>query len=418
MRWKMAAIAPVPKKAMPSLNDLRPISLLPLPAKLLEKVVLKSMKSTFISKYEDYQFGFRPNSSTQCALISLHDRMTAILDDEAAYGAMIIAYDYSRAFDKLRFELIINRLLTSKFPYDFVLWIYNYISGRYQQTKIGINCSRPVAVTSGVPQGSILGPYLYAVTTCTFAKSCPESHIVKFADDTSICFPLYKNCANVHVLQEHENMLEWSKEMCLEVNTTKCKSLTICKRGKYHPIDIDGVQQTESLKLLGVWFDVHGSWSTHITSVVKTSSRRLFALRTLKPFLTKFQLKTVYFLLVRSLMEYCAPVFVGVNTTDSNRLDRVQKRFHRILCGPECDLECLPSLAQRRNVLSMKFLMKVVNESHLLKFILPPMSTSGRFLLPFRRSSKRSGSYFLYACEHYNLHFTRTKNCTCSLCNF
>ncbi len=202
-------------------------------------------------------------------------------------------------------------------------------------------------------------------------------------------------------------MLAWSKMMCLDVNTTKCKSLTIYKRKKYDVIEVVGVQPTTSLKMLGVWFDDRGSWSTHVTNITKIVSRRLFAIRTLKPFLTKNKLKTVFYSLIRSLMEYCAPVFAGINVTNSKRLDKLQQRFHRILCGSECELNCLPPLTERRNALVIKFLLKTMKNDHLLHSLLPPMSSSGRFLLPFRRSRKRSDSYFLYASELYNLKFVR-----------
>ena len=129
--------------------------------------------------------------------------------------------------------------------------------------------------------------------------------------------------------------------------------------------------------------------------------------RTLKPFLTKNKLKTVFYSLIRSIMEYCAPVFAGINVTNSKRLDKLQRRFHRILCGSECELNCLPPLTERRNTLAIKFLWKAMKNDHLLHSLLPPMSTSGRFLLPFRRSRKRFDSYFLYASELYNLKFVR-----------
>ena len=78
-------------------KDLCPISLIPFPAKLLETILVNFLKPVFLSNYDDHQYGFRPSSSTACALIALDEHITLYLDDKNTCGALVISYDYSKA---------------------------------------------------------------------------------------------------------------------------------------------------------------------------------------------------------------------------------------------------------------------------------------------------------------------------------
>ena len=237
-------------------------------------------------------------------------------------------------FDRLKTELILKRLVACCLPSDFIVWVRSYLSERYQCTRVGKVTSSGAMITSGVPQGSILGPYLYALTTSDFTKLETVTHIVRYADDTTLCAPIYKCSSNNHIIREHNNILEWSEEMCLDINHQKCQSLRIPKTEKCETIIIDGMKAVDEIKILGVYFNSKGNWSSHTTSVICTASRKLYAVRILRPYLSNNDLKLVYFMLVRSLLEYCAPVLTGLSSADALRLERVQRRFHRLLCGP------------------------------------------------------------------------------------
>ena len=190
--WKVAAVMPLPKTTSPStVDEMRPISLQPIPSKILERVVLNFAKSLFLREYGDDQYGFRSGSSTSRALISLHDHIVSCLDNINAAGVQLITYDFSKAFDRIRHDVIIQRLIECNMPAELVLWIASYLKKRRQYVKIGTDESSSLEVTSGVPQGSVLGPFLFSVVIGSLTFPSNEYRVFKYADDVTISVPLY-----------------------------------------------------------------------------------------------------------------------------------------------------------------------------------------------------------------------------------
>jgi len=146
--WKHAKVVALPKCKNPAINDLRPISLLPFCAKIFEKLIFKNSKRMFIDNFGPHQYGFRPHSSTCNALISLHDHITSHCDSKGATGVEVIAFDFSKAFDKLNHNTILSRLFLCKFPIALIRWITSYFSNRTQHVCLGNWVSNIVQVTS------------------------------------------------------------------------------------------------------------------------------------------------------------------------------------------------------------------------------------------------------------------------------
>ena len=154
-------------------------------------------------------------------------------------------------------------------------------------------------------------------------------------------------------------------------------------------IQVVEMENVKTLSILGVTFNSLCSWSEHCTKVARSASRRLFPLRLLKPLLDRTSLKVIYFGIMRSVMEYAAPLFISLSEKDSKVLQVLQNRFHRILCGKECREECLPPLAARREKLSIKLHKAALSQdNHILKKILCPVSIRGRLILPIKCSNK------------------------------
>ena len=160
--WKMANVVPIPKCSTPSSEDYRPISLISLVGKLFERIILKSVKQELLCLYGAQQHAFRPRGSTTSALVQIHDTITRYLDMSNVDAVRLTCLDLSKAFDKLHHNRLLNYLAANDVNKGFVLWLRDYLCDRQQRVKINGNFGPTIHILSGVPQGSVLGPYLCA----------------------------------------------------------------------------------------------------------------------------------------------------------------------------------------------------------------------------------------------------------------
>ncbi|MEL7308418.1 MAG: reverse transcriptase family protein [Pseudomonadota bacterium] len=405
--WKCAVVTPIPKCTSPTINDLRPISLLPIPMKILEHFVLQTFKHEILRNYGRNQFGFRPQSSTTAALIAIEDFVTSALDKSDVFGVQLVAYDLSKAFDKLRYDIILKKLFDSNLPACILFWFLSYFQGRTQCVKIGSVLSSAIDVTSGVPQGSKLGPYLFSMVAGSFPVDYENSTVIKYADDFTICSVLMKNSPNVHISNLHHSFINWSLTQGLIVNESKCKSLCITRSKNCFPIILPNVTIVKELRILGVIFNERLSWSHHCDSIIKTASRRLYVLRVLRNVSTRQELITVYYAIVRSCLEYASPLLVSLDKENTKKLERIQKRFHRLLCGQDCREECLEPLNARRLAAAVKFFQQTRDPSHILHHLCPEQSPSGRYVLPATATNRRLNSFYTFMILHFNSIYMR-----------
>ena len=90
---------------------------------------------------------------------------------------------------------------------------------------------------SGVRDLHVFWVHTSVPTTSDFAQLESVTQIVRYADDTTlICAPIYKGSSNIHIIREHNNIMEWSEGMCLDVNHQKCQSLRIPENEKYEKL--------------------------------------------------------------------------------------------------------------------------------------------------------------------------------------
>ena len=405
--WKCATVSAVPKCSAPSIEDLRPISLLPAPMKILERFVLRVMMLTIFEHYGKNQFGFRPRSSTTCALIAIDDFITTALDRADVEGVQVVAYDLSKAFDKLKYDVILSRLRECELSPAIVSWFVSYFTSRKQFVKVGTECSRVIHVTSGVPQGSVVGPFIFSLVAGSFDFESKDCKVIKYADDFTMCATLKRNSPNSHISDFHNSFLNWTYEHGLVVNLTKCKSLCVSFCRNCSPVILSNVSIVRELKILGVTFDEGLNWNVHVDNIVKCASRRLYLLRLLRNVAPRKVLISVYNAIVRSYLEYASPLLVGLSSTNAGKIRRIQRRFHRLLCGSECRNGCLESLDDRRRIAAVKLFLQSRNTAHVLHRLTPKCSRSGRYILMATARTRRLNSFFPFMSMFLNARHSR-----------
>ena len=153
------------------------------------------------------------------------------------------------------------------------------------------------------------------------------------------------------------------------------------------------IENVNELRLLGVTINSRCTWTSHIDTITRSASRRLYPLRLLRT-MPKSVLLTAYNGLIRSLLEYCAPLFIGLTKKDSKKLRKIQKRFHKLMCGVDCVGDCLQDLDARREVHALRLFHKTLKPTLLLHALSPRLSDTGGVILPFVRTNRCGQSFF------------------------
>ena len=283
----------------------------------------------------------------------------------------------------------------------------NYLSCRTQATKIFEAVSSTSCITSGVPQGSVLGPYLYCIVAATLAPVHELTQMIKYVDDVTLCIPISCEPDSKRVMEEHKNVIKWSISNKLILNESKSKTMFVKKNTLCGPKLLEGVELVDVLRILGVFLRSNLSWDSHIDHLLQTANRRLYALRLLKPLTSADDLKLIYFSLIRSLFDYASPVFVHLPLCLDLKIEKFQNRVHKLICSlpkdfraTNCPCQSFPTVKERRQTSAMKLFRNAAqNTNHILHDIMPSLSQrTGRFIQPTAASSRHRNSFVPYTC--------------------
>ena len=260
--------------------------------------------------YDDCQFAYRKNSSTVCALITAHDCILRFLDDPLICAARVLTFDMSHAFDSVPHDRLVNRIIDENECLG--VWLSNYLSSRQQRVRLGQTTSSLCNVTSGVPQGSILGPYLFSIFMSTYSTLNSLTKLIKYADDVTIVIPIFKsNTDDLSIVSsEIENFSRWCTENCMSIDTDKTKVMSVTLKVNITDIPfVPNLSNVTSLKLLGLVFNNTLTWKNHFDYMISKLSRRLYVLRVLRSSLSHDEMVTVFNAIFRSITDYACQVF-------------------------------------------------------------------------------------------------------------
>ena len=183
------------------------------------------------------QHGFFKNKSCQTNLISFFDPVTSLVDCGNAVD--IIYLDFSKAFDKVPHDLLINKLAKSGLDGTTIRWIHSWLQNRTQRVLINGTFSNWGEVMSGVPQGSVLGPVLFNIFINDLDEEV-QGTLIKFADDTKLG-GIANTLEDRNKLQSDLDRLElWAENNRMKFNKDKCQVLHVGKRNQMHGYKMGG----------------------------------------------------------------------------------------------------------------------------------------------------------------------------------
>ena len=315
--WKASYVTAIPKGSVDSTrySNWRPISLLHPLSKVLE-VVIASRLRVYLESHSllsNHQYGFRQKRSTELlATTTVQEWM-----DEIARGHSVDAVflDCQKAFDRADHEQIILSLF--KFGVSSVLlkFFSDYLRGRHQVTLVDGTHSEQRCDTSGVPQGSILGPLLFlclidAVATCTSSKTA----VRMFADDIAIYRVVHGPDDTAEFQLDLDAVCSWSAEVKLAFNPTKSvfvrfSAKQIVPEAPEYRLGLDTIPRRNTVKYLGLHLDRKLSWSDHISNLITKVRKRMRYISFLFSRSCQRARITLYKSLVLPLLDYCCVVY-------------------------------------------------------------------------------------------------------------
>lgn len=398
---KLSKVVPIFKKGDKSLpQNYRPVSLVPIFSKLFESIMYNQLNEFFESNnlISNSQFGFRKGMST----ITLVQRIVeeGLEAFERKDNAALNLYDLTKAFDCVPFDILISKLEYYGIDRHSLNLIKSYLSNRVQYVAVkGLNSSIRHVIT-GVPQGSVLGPFLFIVAINDLPSN--NKAVTKiYCDDTST-METHNDLQFLNILMHDANneVLNWFFCNKLHCNEDKTQSLILSLRN-------ENIQN--SVKLLGIYIDGKLNWRDQINNVCKKISRTVYLFWKLKSFVNLEYLRMAYFGLFQSHISY--GILLWGHSTAVNDILLIQKKIIRIITGAGFLEHCKPLFISLRvctviNLYIFHVLMYAKDNLHLIpqRLDIHCHNTRHRDILdlPQHRLSITSNSFKINSIKFFN----------------
>ena len=327
-------ITPIHKKELREpAENYRPISLLPIIAKVLERCVSKRLYDHVINAISSQEHGFVRNRSCVTQLLQVLHLIGQNLDKNIQTD--ILYLDFAKAFDSVDHNLIIEKLKFFGVRGMVLNWFRDYLNNRTQRVVMEGVCSGLTHVTSGVPQGSILGPLLFVIFINDLPNAVPQTtKVALYADDTKSFRGILSEGDSCDLQQALSNLSTWSSNNNIYFNESICKTMTVTRKKQpihfiYH-LDLFPINKVQEEKDLGVLMTSSLSWDSHIQRISAKANRMLGLLKRTCPLLTKVHVRrTLYLALVKSQVCYASEVWSPHQCNLKIKLEQIQRRGTR-----------------------------------------------------------------------------------------
>lgn len=375
--WKEANVTPIFKKGKrTAAENYRPVSLTSILIKMLESIICDHIRS-HLKKYDlvsQHQHGFTKGRSCITQLLQVFEDWT----DEIEEGNNIVCIycDFMKAFDSVAHERLLKKLEQFGIRGGITSWIRSYLTDRRQRVSINGSSSEWAEVTSGVPQGSVLGPLLFVL----FINDLPEvsDSIVKlFADDAKL-YSTASTLAECEKIQRNiDNLYEWSQKWLLKFHPDKCKVMKIGKNHQEFTYKMGDVPlgETSEEKDLGIVTDSGITFRQHIAMKISKANQVVGMIRRSFHHLDTKMFSNLFKSRVRPVIEYGSSIWQPHLKCEIINIENVQRRATKLVgsirnlsYAQRLKILQLPSLEYRRRRGRMIEVYKILHHHYDTKF--------------------------------------------------
>jgi len=329
---KLADVSPIFKK-LESIHkeNYRPISVLPVVSKIFERIIDKQTNA-YMEKYlSPYLCGYRKGYSCQHALLVMIEKWKKSLDEGGYAGGTLM--DLSKAFDTINHKLLIAKLHAYGFGTESLEVIYDYLSDRWQRTKIDASFSSWSKILCGMPQGSVLGPKFFNVYINDLFYLFLCTSVCNVADDTTpyACDIDLPNL--LHNLEgDSASAIFWFEANYMKLNQIKCHFLIAGSTEQlWTKVGEQVIWESSQEKLLGMHIDKELKFNYHLLDICKKARAKVTALARLAK-LVPFEKKRILMnSFVESQFSYCPLVWMFCSRVLDKKINHIHERALRIV---------------------------------------------------------------------------------------
>jgi hypothetical protein len=275
------------------------------------------------------QHGFLPGRNCTTNLLSFFEKVTSSIDSGRAFDTVFL--DFAKAFDKVPAERLLKKVRAHGISGDLLTWIRNWLTNRRQRVVLDGQCSDWIAVLSGVPQGSVLGPLLFLLFINDLDLAANEvTAMAKFADDTKVGQQILSETDRDALQSALNKLCDWTDQWGMQFKVAKCKVMHFGRTNPKYEYEMRGqkLEKVDNERDIGVTVSNNLKPSAQCAKAAGTARAvlgqisRSFHYRDKKTFV---KLYTTY---VRPHLEFCTPAWSPWTRANIYCIENVQKKMN------------------------------------------------------------------------------------------
>lgn len=308
-------------------------------SKIFDSILADKLYSIFESRIIVEQHGFMRGRSAVTNLLLYTDYLVRNLDNGIQIDS--VYFDFAKAFDSVNHEILLKKLQSLGIGGSLLSWLKSYLSNRTQIVKIDGNLSSPIKVSSGVPQGSHLGPLLFILFINDIMENITFAKLLLYADDVKLFHTICSISDAIKLQRDIDALAEWARQNKLKLNIKKCKSMSFQNSSNSIVFDYfvneSLLERVNEISDLGVIFESSLRFDKHIEYVVSKSYKTVgFILRSCREFRNVKTITYLYKTLVVPVLCYASQIWRPSQLYLRYYIEKVQHKLVRFLSYKMC----------------------------------------------------------------------------------